>query len=135
MAADEEKVWKALADRTRRDILDLLRDEPRTTGQLCEPFALSRFGVMKHLRVLEGAGLVVVRPKGRERWHYLNPVPLRVIYERWVSKYQSIWAGALLSLKRQAEGERDKPSNASNKTEKETPGRANSTNARPRRQK
>jgi DNA-binding transcriptional ArsR family regulator len=98
-------VWKALADPTRRRILDLLKERPRTTGELTAAFEadLSRFGVMKHLAALEESGLVLVRPKGRERWNYLNAVPLQQIYERWLRPYEAEWAGALLSLKRQAE--------------------------------
>jgi uncharacterized protein YndB with AHSA1/START domain/DNA-binding transcriptional ArsR family regulator len=97
-------IWKALADPTRRRLLDLLRDGPRTTGALAAAFpALSRFAVMKHLGVLEDAGLVLVRPHGRERWHYLNAVPLRRLYERWVSEYQSRWAASLLDLQWKAE--------------------------------
>jgi uncharacterized protein YndB with AHSA1/START domain/DNA-binding transcriptional ArsR family regulator len=97
-------IWKALADPTRRRLLDLLRDGPKTTGALAEAFpALSRFAVMKHLGVLEKAGLVVVRPRGRERWHYLNAVPLRRLYERWVGVYQSHWAASLLGVQRAAE--------------------------------
>jgi DNA-binding transcriptional ArsR family regulator/uncharacterized protein YndB with AHSA1/START domain len=97
-------VWKALSDPTRRGLLDLLRERPRTTGELCSAFSdLSRFAVMKHLGVLERAGLVVERRQGRQCWHHLNAVPLRRIYERWVSEYASGWAGSLLELKRQAE--------------------------------
>lgn len=94
-------VWKALADPTRRQLLDLLREQPQTTGALAAAFpALSRFAVMKHLRVLEVAGLVVARKQGREVWHYLNAVPLQRIYERWVSAYQGRWASSLLGIAR-----------------------------------
>jgi DNA-binding transcriptional ArsR family regulator/uncharacterized protein YndB with AHSA1/START domain len=98
-------VWKALADPTRRRILDLLKERPRTTGELTAAFEddLSRFGVMKHLAALEEAGLVLVRPRGRERWNYLNAVPLQQIYERWLRPYEAEWASALLNLKRHAE--------------------------------
>lgn len=97
-------VWKALSDPTRRELLDLLKERPQTTGELCAAFEkLSRFAVMKHLRVLEAVKLVVVRRDGRQRWNHLNAVPLRQIYERWVSKYESEWAGALLKLKRVTE--------------------------------
>jgi DNA-binding transcriptional ArsR family regulator/uncharacterized protein YndB with AHSA1/START domain len=95
-------VWKALSDPTRRGILDLLRGGPRTTGALAaaveESSGLSRFAVMKHLGILEAAGLVLVRRKGRERWNYLNAVPLRRIYERWVSDYASECASSMLRL-------------------------------------
>ncbi|MGI8855565.1 MAG: SRPBCC domain-containing protein [Thermomicrobiales bacterium] len=92
-------VWKALADPTRRRLLDLLREQPQTTGALAAAFpALSRFAVMKHLGVLEAAGLVVARKRGREVWHYLNAVPLQRIYERWVGAYQGQWASSLLGI-------------------------------------
>ena len=101
-AADH--VWKALADGTRRAILDHLRDGPRKTGDIAARFGeMSRYGVMKHLAVLESAGLVVVERKGRERWNHLNAAPLRGIYERWVSRYEDQWAGSLLRLKRAME--------------------------------
>ena len=99
-----DQVWRALADPTRRDLLDLLRTGPKTTGQLVEAVpALSRFGVMKHLGVLEEAGLLTVSRQGRQRYNHLNAVPLRQVYKRWVSKYEDTWAGSLLSLKRLAE--------------------------------
>ena len=98
-----EAVWPALADPTRRQLLDLLRHGPRTTGALCGEFDMSRYGVMKHLGVLEAAGLVTVRRKGRERFNYLNAVPLRLVYERWVDKFSNLWARSLLDLKQLAE--------------------------------
>lgn len=99
-----DPVWKALSDPTRRQLLDLLRDHPQTTGALASAFpGLSRFAVMKHLGVLQEAGLVLVRPRGRERWHYLNAVPLERIYERWVGTYQAYWARSLLGVQRVAE--------------------------------
>jgi DNA-binding transcriptional ArsR family regulator len=106
-AQDErDAVWRALSDPSRRQILDLLRERPRTVGELCEPFARthSRFAVMKHLRVLKQAELVVDRKEGRRRWNHLNAVPLRRVYERWVTRYESAWAGALLNLERRLEG-------------------------------
>ncbi len=104
MASDAlAPVWKALADPTRRRMLDLLKQRPRTTGELCGFFDLSRFAVMKHLAVLEAAGLIVVRRRGRERWNHLNAVPLQRIYERWISPYEAHWASSLVRLKRHAE--------------------------------
>jgi len=97
-------VFRALADPTRRRLLDLLAEGPRTTGDLCGRFRTSRFAVMKHLAVLERAGLVSVRRRGRERWNHLNPVPLRAVQERWLSPLADRWAGALWGLKRTAEG-------------------------------
>jgi DNA-binding transcriptional ArsR family regulator/uncharacterized protein YndB with AHSA1/START domain len=102
-------VWKALADPTRRRLLDAIKRRPRTTGQLARRFPrLSRFAVMKHLGVLERANLVVVRREGRVRWNHLNAVPLREVYERWVGGYASHWAESLVGLKQlvesQAEG-------------------------------
>lgn len=94
-----EGIWKALADPTRRQLLDALRSEPRTTGDLCRPFKLSRFAVMKHLAVLEKAGLVVVRREGRERWNHLNAIPIQHVYERWVRPYAAHWAGNLLQVR------------------------------------
>jgi uncharacterized protein YndB with AHSA1/START domain/DNA-binding transcriptional ArsR family regulator len=96
-------VFKALADPTRRRLLDLLAEGPRTTGDLCGRFRTSRFAVMKHLGVLERAGLVTVRRHGRERWNHLNPVPLRAVQERWLSPLADRWAGGLWGLKRRAE--------------------------------
>lgn len=100
---DSDPVWQALADPTRRHILDLLRDQARTTGELGEAFAVSRFAVMKHLRVLEEAGLVVVRRRGRQRWNHLNPVPIQRLYERWIRHYEAHWATSLTALQRHVE--------------------------------
>lgn len=107
MVTNDDLIWKALADPTRRHLLDLLRDRHQTTSELSAHFApgLSRFAVMKHLQVLQQADLVVVQQQGRERWHSLNAVPLRRVYERWVSAYASDWAASLLQLKRTAEDE------------------------------
>ncbi len=104
---DLDPIWKALSDPTRRNLLDLLRDQPRTTGELCARFEMSRYGVMKHLGILEEAGLVLVRREGRKRFNYLNAVPIRAIYERWVSQYAEHWAASLLALKRHVE--KDQP--------------------------
>jgi DNA-binding transcriptional ArsR family regulator/uncharacterized protein YndB with AHSA1/START domain len=104
MADDTGLVWKALADPTRRAILDLLAGRARTTGELSGAFPeVSRFAVMKHLGVLETAGLVVVRRRGRERWNHLNGVPLREAYERWMRPHADRWAESLLRLKETAE--------------------------------
>ena len=101
-----DPVWKALADPTRRGILDLLRVRPRTTTELVESFPkLSRFGVMKHIEVLRAAQLVQTRESGRYRVNSLNAVPIRQIYERWVSRYEEVWADHLLRLKEVAERE------------------------------
>jgi DNA-binding transcriptional ArsR family regulator len=100
---DLSAVWKALADPTRRRILDLLKDGPRTTGDLAEQFRFSRFAVMKHLGILQRARLVIVERRGRERWNYLNAVPIQQIYDRWISGYQAMWATSLLHLKRSVE--------------------------------
>jgi len=112
---DRGDVWRALADPTRRRLLDLLRDRPRTTGDLCRRFPVSRFAVMKHLGILERAGLVIIERRGRERWNYLNAVPIRQIYERWISGYAGAWASSLLRLKRRVE--------AQDNAERRRPGR------------
>ncbi len=99
-----DPVWKALSDATRRAILDFLRDRPRTTTEIVESFPhLSRFGVMKHLDVLRQAHLVQTREAGRQRVNSLNVVPIRRIYERWVSPFQELWSGELLRIKEFAE--------------------------------
>ena len=101
-----ERVWKALASDVRREILDLLRDGPRTTGALASEFPkLTRFAVMQHLRVLEGAELVIPRREGRERYNYLNPVPIQQLYDRWVARYMKPWTEALVSLQTTLETE------------------------------
>ena len=97
-------MFKALADPTRRELLDeLYRADGQTLSALEERFAMTRFGVMKHLRQLEEAGLVVTRKRGREKLHYLNPVPIRLIHDRWVSKYAEPWAAALSEIKQKLE--------------------------------
>lgn len=107
MSDDLDRVWKALADPTRRTILDLLRRKQRTTTDIVERVPdLSRFGVMKHLAVLREAGLVQSREEGRSVINSLNVVPIRLIYERWVSDYQDLWARKLTGLKRSLERER-----------------------------
>ena len=97
----DDLVYKALADRRRREILDLLRDEPRTTGDICEQFnKLDRCTVMQHLSVLENADLIITKKEGRYRWNYINAVPIREIYERWINKYASQSVEVLTKLKR-----------------------------------
>jgi uncharacterized protein YndB with AHSA1/START domain/DNA-binding transcriptional ArsR family regulator len=105
-AADEADVFRALADPSRRLLLDSLFDaDGQTLGELAAQLpGMTRFGVMKHLRILEGASLVTSRKVGRERLHYLNPVPIRLIHDRWIGKYAEVWAGALADLKVRLEG-------------------------------
>jgi DNA-binding transcriptional ArsR family regulator len=99
-----DDVWKALADPTRRAILDLLRNGPRTTTEIVEAFPnLTRFGVMKHIDVLRQAGLINTREEGRQRVNSLNAVPIRRIYERWVSRYEGFWADNLLRIQEDLE--------------------------------
>lgn len=101
-----EPVWKALSNATRRAILDLLSERPRTTGSLAGAFPdLSRFSVMQHLRVLEEADLVVVRRSGRERYNYLNPAPIQRIHDRWIARHVRPWTEALVSLREALETE------------------------------
>ena len=138
-----DPIWKALANPVRRKMLDLVRDEPLTTGDLSAAFPeLSRFAVMQHLDVLEDARLIVVKRVGRQRYNYLNAVPIRQIYERWVSRYEGHWASALLALRDNLEGEEDPESGAASpprkksatnapKTKKTTPKRrATSTSSK-----
>ncbi len=97
-------MFKSLADPTRRSLLDeLFREDGQTLGTLAGRFSMSRHGVMKHLRQLEDAGLVVTRRRGREKLHFLNPVPIRLVHDRWVSKYAEPWAAALSDLKERLE--------------------------------
>ena len=103
---DDGRVFKALADPTRRYLLDTLFErEGRSLGELESELEMTRFGVMKHLRVLEEAGLVVTRRSGREKLHYLNPVPIRLIHDRWIDKYAERRASALADLKARLEDE------------------------------
>lgn len=102
----ENDIFKALADPSRRTLLDLLHaSDGRTLNELCAHLDMSRFGVMKHLNILEEAGLITTRKAGREKLHYLNAVPIRQIYERWVSKYAEPWASGLISLQNELERE------------------------------
>lgn len=101
---DDDAVFRALADPTRRLLLDrLFERDGRALSELEAEVEMSRFGVMKHLRVLEEAGLVVTRRAGREKLHFLNPVPIRLLHDRWISKYTERHAAALASLKSQLE--------------------------------
>lgn len=97
---DSDKIFKALADRRRRRILDLLRDAPRTTGQLCALFPeIDRCTVMQHLGVLEAADLVIAHKKGRERWNHLNALPIKQVHDRWLGDYAHHAADLLQRLK------------------------------------
>ena len=108
-------IFKALADPTRRSLLDeLFSRDGQSLTELEDHFAMTRFGVMKHLKQLEEAGLVVTRKRGREKLHYLNPIPIRLVHDRWVSKYAEPWVSTLVDLKqrlehRHGEGFRDLP--------------------------
>jgi DNA-binding transcriptional ArsR family regulator len=101
---DDDSTFKALADPTRRLLLDLLfLKDGRTLKELEMEVSMTRFGVMKHLKVLEEAGLVVARRSGREKLHYLNPVPIRAIHDRWINKFSEDRLSALMALKRKLE--------------------------------
>ena len=95
---DTGLLWRALADPTRRRILDLLRERPRVTGEIAAQFPISRIAVMRHLDVLSQAGLVISRKRGRQRWHYLNTVPLQKLHQRWADPAAAGFASALLRL-------------------------------------
>ena len=100
-----DDVFRALADPTRRSLLDeLFAQDGQTLSALERRLPMTRFGVMKHLRVLEDAGLVTTRRRGREKLHFLNPVPIRLVHDRWVSKYAEPWAAGLSELKQRLEG-------------------------------
>jgi DNA-binding transcriptional ArsR family regulator len=102
---DTDVVFKALADPSRRKLLDLLNaDDAQTLSELCEHLNMSRQAVTQHLSVLEAAGLVVTTWRGREKLHFLNPVPLQEIYERWISKFERSRLKAMRDLKRRLEG-------------------------------
>ena len=104
MVDDDDGVFRALADPTRRFLLDLLFErDGRTLSELDAELEMTRFGVMKHLRVLAEAGLVVTRRQGREKLHFLNPVPIRQVHDRWIDKYRERRVSALLDLKDQLE--------------------------------
>src|SRR5436190_18074708 len=100
-----DEVFRALADPTRRSLLDeLFEEDGQTLSALEQRLPMTRFGVMKHLKVLEEARLVVTRRRGREKLHFLNPVPIRLVHDRWVSKYAEPWAAGLSELKHDLEG-------------------------------
>lgn len=104
-AARDDLVFKALADSRRREILDLLRDSARTTGELCERFGdLDRCTVMQHIGVLEKAGLIIARREGRLRWNHLDVTPIKEIHDRWISPYAASAVNLLSRLKRDLEG-------------------------------
>jgi DNA-binding transcriptional ArsR family regulator/uncharacterized protein YndB with AHSA1/START domain len=104
-----DDVFRALADPTRRSLLDeLFREDGQTLHALEERFSMTRFGVMKHLKQLEEAGLVVTRRQGREKLHFLNPVPIRLVHDRWVSKYAEPWVAGLSDLKQKLESSMEK---------------------------
>ena len=116
---DLDPVWKALSDPTRRGILDLLREGPRTTTEIVAAFPhLTRFGIMKHIDVLREADLILTREEGRQRVNSLNVVPIRQIYERWVGRFEELWSSHLLRIKEIAEN-RDSDEAATLKTRKE----------------
>jgi uncharacterized protein YndB with AHSA1/START domain len=99
-----DEVFRALADPTRRSLLDeLFREDGQSLSMLEERFSMTRFGVMKHLKLLEEAGLVVTRRRGREKLHFLNPVPIRLVHDRWVSKYAEPWVAGLSDIKQRLE--------------------------------
>jgi DNA-binding transcriptional ArsR family regulator len=103
---DDDLVFKALADPTRRSLLDRLFDrDGRTLTELQSDVEMTRFGVMKHLRLLEEAGLVVTRRSGRQKLHFLNAVPIRLIHDRWIDKYAERHVAALADLKAELEKE------------------------------
>src|SRR5687767_728902 len=104
-----DAVFKALSDPTRRELLDeLFREDGQTLGALEGRFEMTRFGIAKHLKILEEAGLVVTRRRGREKLHFLNPVPIRLVHDRWVSKYAEPWAAGLSDLKSRLESPMEK---------------------------
>jgi DNA-binding transcriptional ArsR family regulator len=103
-------VFKALADASRRSLLDnLFSRDGQTLGELGSGLEMTRFGAMKHLRVLENAGLVTTLKVGRRKLHYLNPVPIQEIHERWVSKYAAPWLSTIGAIKTELEGEAGRP--------------------------
>ncbi|QMV01035.1 helix-turn-helix domain-containing protein [Devosia sp. D6-9] len=103
--AENDRIFKALSNFRRRNILDALKDHPQTTGALCDAFPdLDRCTVMQHLNVLEEADLIIVKREGRERWNYLNPMPIKEIFDRWIGQYAGSAVDRLSRLKGQLEG-------------------------------
>lgn len=106
---DSDRIFKALADSRRRRMLDLLKNHPRTTGDLAEFFPdLHRTTVMQHLGVLETAGLIIVERRGRERWNHLNPLPIHDIHERWIGEYAAMTVANLSRFKAEIEAKPEK---------------------------
>jgi DNA-binding transcriptional ArsR family regulator len=100
----QELIFKALADYRRREMLDLLRDKPQTTGDICKRFkGLDRCTVMQHLGVLEKADLIIVKREGRNRWNYINTLPIKEIYDRWISRYSTHAIDVLARMKHDLE--------------------------------
>ena len=107
MKDENDIVWKALSDPTRRKILDVLRSGPKTTTEIVEAFPdMTRHAVMKHIDVLRSASLINTRADGRKRENSLNPVPIRQIYERWMGPFAELWSSTLLRLKDDVEGKK-----------------------------
>ncbi|WP_428429566.1 ArsR/SmtB family transcription factor [Pararhizobium sp.] len=107
MSTDDEndRIFKALAASSRRAMLDVLKDRPQTTGDLCARFpALDRCTVMQHLKVLAAADLIIVKREGRERWNYLNPLPIKHIHDRWIGPYAAQAVNLISRLKDDLEG-------------------------------
>lgn len=103
--AEDDRIFRALGHHRRREILDALKDNPQTTGSLCEAFSdMDRCTVMQHLKVLEEADLIIAKREGRERWNYLNPLPIRDIHERWIGPYAAYAVEKLAALKAGLEG-------------------------------
>lgn len=131
---DLEPIWRALASPVRRAFLDALRDGPKTTSQLAALVPhLSRFATMQHLAVLEAAQLVTTRREGRQRFNYLNAVPIRRIYERWVSRYEGHWSAALIALKEDLERPHPREERSLSRRPRR-PGRQPPRLARPRKE-
>lgn len=104
-AVESDRIFRALSHHRRRELLDALRDNPQTTGALCQTFAdIDRCTVMQHLKVLEDADLIIVRRDGRERWNHLNPLPIKEIHDRWIGQYATYAVNKLAAMKANLEG-------------------------------